>query len=269
MLKIDLANIEKEKIENHTSKGNQPKWRVDNKWYKADHMGYEALAEYVVSELLKKSNVENFVVYDLAEIEYDNKISVGCVSDNFRKDYEMLIPIEKLHRQYFGKGLADTLADKQGTEDKINYTVRFIEKITGLENVGEYFSVMLAVDAFFLNEDRHTNNIAVIRNEKTKKFRFAPIFDNGLSLLSDTNDYTFDCGVYDNIKKVNAKPFDRSFDEQLTVVEELFGSQLELNFTRTDIYNIIDFLKNVYDEKIVQRVETILLQQMRKYQYLF
>lgn len=269
MLKIDLANIEKEKIENHTSKGNQPKWRVDNKWYKADHMGYEALAEYVVSELLKKSNVENFVVYDLAEIEYDNNISVGCVSDNFRKDYEMLIPIEKLHRQYFGKGLADTLADKQGTEDKINYTVRFIEKITGLENVGEYFSVMLAVDAFFLNEDRHTNNIAVIRNEKTKKFRFAPIFDNGLSLLSDTNDYTFDCGVYDNIKKVNAKPFDRSFDEQLTVVEELFGSQLELNFTRTDIYNIIDFLKNVYDEKIVQRVETILLQQMRKYQYLF
>ncbi len=269
MLKIDLTNIEKEKIENHTSKGNQPKWRVDNKWYKADHMGYEALAEYVVSELLKKSNVENFVVYDLVEIEYDNKISVGCVSDNFRKDHEMLIPIEKLHRQYFGKGLADTLADKQGTEDKIIYTVKFIEKITGLENVGEYFSVMLAVDTFFLNEDRHTNNIAVIRNEKTKKFRFAPIFDNGLSLLSDTNDYTFDCDVYDNIKKVSAKPFDRSFDEQLTVVEELFGSQLELNFTRTDVYNIIDSLKNVYDEKIVQRVETILLQQMRKYQYLF
>ena len=73
----------------------------------------------------------------------------------------------------------------------------------------------------------------------------------------------------DNIKKVNAKPFDRSFDEQLNVVEELYGSQLQLNFTRTDVYNIIDSLKNVYDEKIVQRVETILLQQMRKYQYLF
>lgn len=269
MQKIDLTDIKKEIIENHTSKGNQPKWYIHNKWYKADHMGYEALSEYVVSELLKKSNVHNFVVYDLVEIKYDNKTSLGCVSDNFREDYEMLVPIEKLHRQYFGKGLADVLSDKESIEDKIKYTVNFIEKITGLENVGEYFATVLAVDAFFLNEDRHTNNIAVIRNEKTKKFRFAPIFDNGLSLLSDTNDYILDCDVYDNIKKVNAKPFDRSFDEQLNAVEEIYGSQLKFNFTRTDIYNIIDALKNVYDEKIVQRVETILLQQMRKYQYLF
>lgn len=269
MQKIDLTDIKKEKIENHTSKGNQPKWHINNKWYKADHMGYEALAEYVVSELLKKSNVENFVVYGLVEIKYDNKISIGCVSDNFREDYEMLVPIEKLHRQYFGKGLADVLSDKESIEDKIKYTVNFIEKITGLENVGEYFATMLAVDAIFLNEDRHTNNIAVIRNEKTKNYRFAPIFDNGLSLLSDTNDYTFDCDVYDNIKKVNAKPFDRSFDEQLNAVEELYGSKLKFNFTRTDVYNIITVLKNVYDEKIVERVEQVLFQQMRKYQYLF
>lgn len=269
MQKIDLTDIKKEKIENHTSKGNQPKWRIDNKWYKADHMGYEALAEYVVSELLKKSNVKNFVVYDLVEIKYDNKISIGCVSDNFREDYEMFLPIEKLHRQYFGKGLADVLSDKENIEDKINYTVKFIEKITGLKNVGAYFAAMLAVDAFFVNEDRHTNNIAVIRNEKTKKYRFAPIFDNGLSLLADINDYIFDYDIYDNIKKVQAKPFDRSFDEQLNVVEELYGSQLEFYFKKSDVYRLIDELKAVYDEKTVQRVETILFQQMRKYQYLF
>ena len=269
MQKIDLTDIKKEKIENHTSKGNQPKWHIDGKWYKADHMGYEALAEYVVSELLKKSNVENFVVYDLVEIKYDNKTSLGCVSDNFREDYEMLVPIEKLHRQYFGKGLADALSEKESTEAKIKYTVSFIEKITGLERVGEYFSAMHAIDAFFLNEDRHTNNIAVIRNENTKKYRFAPVFDNGLSLLSDTNDYILDCDVYENMQRVNAKPFDRSFDEQLNAVEELYGTQLKFCFTRNDVYNIISDLKNVYDEKIVERVEQILLQQMRKYQYLF
>ncbi len=266
---IDLTDIKKEKIENHTSKGNQPKWHIDNKWYKADHMGYEALAEYVVSELLKKSNLESFVVYNLVEIKYDDKISVGCVSDNFRENYEMLIPIEKLHRQYLGKGLSVALSEKEGIADRINYTVNFIEKVTGIKNAGKYFATMLAVDAFFLNEDRHTNNIAVIRNEKTKKFRFAPIFDNGLSLLSDTNDYTFDYDIYDNIKKVQAKPFDRSFDEQLNVVEELYGSQLEFYFKKSDVYRLIDELKAVYDEKTVQRVETILLQQMRKYQYLF
>ena len=107
---IDLTNIKKEKIENHTSKGNQPKWHLSNKWYKADHMGYEALAEYVVSELLKKSNVNEFVQYSLVKIKYDNKEVIGCVSDNFKEDYEMLIPLEKLHRQYFGIGLADTIA---------------------------------------------------------------------------------------------------------------------------------------------------------------
>ena len=48
---IDLTKFEKEPINNHTSKGNQPKWHIGDNWYKADHMGYEALSEYVVSYL--------------------------------------------------------------------------------------------------------------------------------------------------------------------------------------------------------------------------
>ncbi len=266
---IDLTKIEKEKIENHTSKGNQPKWRIKDKWYKADHMGYEAFAEYVVSELLKKSNVGNFVEYHLIKIKYDGKEVIGCVSKDFKEDYEMLIPIEKLHRQYWGKGLADVIAEKYSIQDKISYTVNFIEEITGLKDVGKYFAVMLAIDAFFLNEDRHTNNIAVIRDEKTKAYRFAPIFDNGLSLLSDTNEYLWDEDIYDNIKKVQAKPFARSFNEQLDAVEELYGYHLKFDFTRHDICEVLDELNVIYDEKTIKRVEKILLEQMRKYQYLF
>ena len=266
---IDLTEMEKEEIKNHTSKGNQPKWHIKDKWYKADHMGYEAFAEYVVSELLKKSNVGDFVEYHLIKIKYDGKEGIGCVSKDFKEDYEMLIPIEKLHRQYFGKGLADAIAEKYSVQDKISYTVNFIEEITGLKDVGEYFAVMLAIDAFFLNEDRHTNNIAVIRDEKTKKYRFAPIFDNGLSLLSDTNEYLWDEDIYDNIKKVQAKPFARSFDEQLDAVEELYGYHLKFDFTRHDICEVLDKLNAIYDEKTIKRVEKILLEQMRKYQYLF
>ncbi len=33
-------------------------------------------------------------------------------------------------------------------------------------------------DAFSLNEDRHTNNIAVITDEDMSTFRFCAIFDN-------------------------------------------------------------------------------------------
>lgn len=46
-----------------SSKGDQPKWRSGDTWYKADHMGYEGAAEVVVSTLLEKSNVPNFVKY--------------------------------------------------------------------------------------------------------------------------------------------------------------------------------------------------------------
>lgn len=269
MRTIDLTSIKKEKIESHTSKGNQPKWHIGDIWYKADHMGYEALAEYVVSELLKKSNLNDFVEYELVFINYDNKNSIGCVSKDFKNNNEMLIPLEKLHRQYFGIGLADAIFKKERLCDKISYTVNFVEEITGIKNVGEYFAVMLAIDAFFLNEDRHTNNIAVLRDDVTKIYRLAPIFDNGLSLLSDINDYLFDSDIYENMKKIKAKPFDIRFDEQLNVVEELYGTHLSFNFTQNDIYKIIDELKTIYDEKIVCRVEKILLEQMRKYNYLF
>ena len=266
---IDLTTIKKEKIENHTSKGNQPKWHIDQKWYKADHMGYEALAEYVISELLKKSNVEQFVAYELIEIRYDGKENIGCVCDNFKDENEMLIPLERLHRQYFGKGLADALAPMENAKERLRYTANFVEETTGIKDAGRYFSVLLALDAFFLNEDRHTNNIAVLRDEKTKAFRFAPIFDNGLALLSDTNDYSLETDLYQNIEKVQAKPFDTNFDEQLNAAEELYGSHLKFQFSSEDIYRILDNLKGCYDEKILKRVEKLLLEQKRKYQYFF
>ncbi len=269
MKTVDLENIKKEKIINHTSKGDQPKWNVNGKWYKADYIGYEALSEFVVSELLKKSNVNEFVSYNLVKIKADEKEYTGCESANFRKEDEILIPIEKLHRQYLGKGLAQTLAEKESVEEKISYTVNFIEEKTNLKNVGEYFSFLLAIDAFFLNEDRHTNNIAVIRNEKTKEFKMAPVFDNGLSLLSDINDYKLSEDIFKNINKMTAKPFDKDFDVQLDATEKLFGSKLKFYFKNEDIDKISDELKGFYDESIIKRVTTILYAQKRKYSHYF
>lgn len=52
---------------------------------------------------------------------------------------------------------------------------------------------MLEIDAFFMNEDRHTNNIAVIYNEKTQKYELSPFFDQGLCMFADINqDYPID-----------------------------------------------------------------------------
>lgn len=57
-------------LNRNSSKGNQLKWFDGDKWYKADFLGYEALAEYVISRLLEKSDVEHFVRYDILPIAY-------------------------------------------------------------------------------------------------------------------------------------------------------------------------------------------------------
>lgn len=269
MIQRDFTGIPMEETQSHTSKGNQPKWHIGELWYKADHMGYEALAEYLVSSLLAKSNVPDFVVYVLAHIRYDGKETMGCASVNFRRKNEMLIPIERLHRQYYGHGLADALATKADVTEKIRYTVQFVEQTTGITDVGPYLAMLLAVDAFFLNEDRHTNNIAVIRNEDTKRFHMAPVYDNGLSLLSDIHDYPLDDDAYDCMRRVQAKPFDVDFDVQLEAVERLYGVQLHFTFDDGDVYHLIDDLKGVYDEAILTRAAKIILERKRKYSCYF
>ena len=269
MVRINLDAIEQESILGHTSKGDQPKWQLDGKWYKADHMGYEALGEVVVSQLLKQSNVVDFVEYRPVLIQYQGKEIPGCVSKNFRRKDEMLVSFERLHRTYKGRGLAAALGGINEPQGRIRYTIDFIEQTTGLTGVGKYLTLLLELDSFFLNEDRHTNNLAVIRNEKTKEFRLCPIFDNGLALLSDLNDYPLDKDVYDCIRCVRAKPFDLDFNVQVDAAAELYGMQLNLSFSPKEVSKELKFVTELYGEKIYCRVEQVLFEQMRKYQVYF
>lgn len=269
MDRINLDTIEQEPIQGHTSKGDQPKWQLDGEWYKADHMGYEALAEVLISQLLRQSNVPDFVEYRPVLIQHQEKEFPGCVSRNFRRKNEMLVPFERLHRAYKGQGLAAALGRIAEPQERIRYTVDFIEQTTGLTGVGEYLTLLLELDAFFLNEDRHTNNLAVIRNEKTKEFHLCPIFDNGLALLSDLHDYPLDKDVYDCIWRVRAKPFDMDFDVQVEASEELYGSQLKFSFARHDIPKMLDVVRELYSSTVIARVEQTIYEQIRKYPVYF
>ena len=242
MNRINMDTAVLEPITGHTSKGDQPKWQIKGNWYKADHMGQEALSEILISVLLAKSNVAEFVTYQPVLIDYHGNELRGCVSKNFRGKNEMLIPFERLHRAYNGRGLAETAGALPTVTDRIRYTVDFIERTTGLEGVGPYLTTTLELDAFFLNEDRHTNNLAVVRNEATGRFRLCPVFDNGLALLSDVNDYPLEADIYDCLGKVRAKPFSIDFDEQVESANELYGSHLKFTFTRRDVTEQLDRL---------------------------
>ena len=65
---------------------------------------------------------------------------------------------------------------------------------------------------------------------------------------------------------VEAKPFSRSFDEQLDVCEELYPTAIALP---KKIELNIPFLKQYYDDNQIQKIETILRESKRKYEYLF
>ena len=172
----------------HTSKGDQLKWKIDDRWYKADYMGYEGLSEVLVSDLLQKSTCPfPFVEYEAAVIEYNGKIFQGCSSLDFLKADQILIPLEKLYRRYTGESLAVKLSDFADVSERIQYLVTQVEEITKIDNFGAYLTAMLEIDAFFMNEDRHTNNIAVQYNAADDTYALCPLFDNGLSLLADTN----------------------------------------------------------------------------------
>ena len=163
MEQIRLDNQLPVKKTDHTSKGDQLKWKIGNIWYKSDYMGYEGLSETLVSHLLQKSTLSHpFVLYQPVRIAYRGTLRSGCSSPDFLKANQMLIPLEKLYRQNTGDSLAITLAAFSEPAERIRFLADQMEHMTGIQNFGAYLTAMLEIDAFFLNEDRHTNNIAVL-----------------------------------------------------------------------------------------------------------
>lgn len=270
---MEIINLEKYDLidtKSTSSKGNQQKWLVDGTWYKADHMGYEALCEVVVSSLLGKSNVDSFIKYHPVKIEFNGRVLNGCRSENFRGKNESLITLEHLSKSWLGASMARELLKYESVEDKIKRTVDFVEKVTGLQNVGEYITMMIEIDAFFLNEDRHTNNIAFILNDESGQYRFCPFFDFGLSLLADTaEDYPLGVDIYAVVDKIAAKPFNRDFYTQLEAATKLYGDRLKLSFTNADIEAAFAGLDEYYSDEIIERVRNLLYNQKRKYAYMF
>ena len=155
------------------------------------------------------------------------------------------------------------------TEDKISKTVNNLEHITNLSNIGRYVAILMELDAFFLNEDRHTNNITFLRDDITGEFYFSPYFDFGLSLLSDINDYPLNIRTWINCENVKSKPFSFDFSKQVNAVHKLYGSFVKFYFTEQDVDEIVDSLKDYYEDAILNRVKEVLKSQIKKYDYMF
>lgn len=266
---VELFEQDIRKNDRQSSKGNQIKWENNGIWYKADYTGYEGLAEYMISHLLAKSTLsENeFVRYDLEEIKYNGVIYKGVKSGCFLKDGWQIVTLERLFHNFFGESLYKSIYKIAEHENRLRFLVEQVERMTGLKDFGIYLNKLFTIDAFFLNEDRHTHNIAVLMSEKGE-FSYCPIFDNGAGLLADTTmDYPLGGDVYSLMKQSQAKTISSDFDEQLDLSEAAYGENIKFKFTKKDVRVLLENVTG-YSEEEKYRVETIIYMQMLKYGYL-
>lgn len=267
---IELKDEELKNFELHSSKGNQLKWESHGFWYKADYTGYEGLAECVISRLLDKSNLakNEIVIYEPEKIAYKRATYLGAKSSNFLDKDWQLITLQRLYQDRYHRNFMEDVWHIHELEDRLEYLVNRTIEMTGLTDFGIYMSKLLTIDAFFLNEDRHMHNIAVLMNRQGE-FQYCPFFDHGAGLLADTTlDYPLGHDFLELMKEVKAKTICNNFDDALDIAEVKYGTHVKFGFTKKDVANIVDDISE-YSDEIKERVKNILFYQMNKYQYLF
>ena len=259
-----------EKIAETSSKGNQEKWLEDDRWYKLDQFGYEALAETFTSLFLEQSNIESdtpfhFTRYRMEKLNVHGRDRTGCSSANFLQPGQAIVTLSHLFRQHLGGSLKKRLECLPSDKKRIAYLAETTAELTGLQEFPKYLTLLFEIDALVLNDDRHLNNIAVIY--QNGKFDYCPIFDQGAGLLSNTQLSPMDIMPKALIAALLARPFNTTFNRQMHTIQSLYGKQLHIpKFNRQELIDALQPLLPYYASRdrgiITDRVcEAILTRQ--------
>ncbi len=261
-----------EKIAETSSKGNQEKWLEDGYWYKLDQFGYEALAEVFTSRLLDFSNIKKetpftFAEYKIERINVHGFERVACVSKNFLKKNQSIITVSALFKKCCDVSAKRKLASLQSDKKRIEYLANTVSKITGLKDFPRYLTLLFEIDSLILNDDRHLNNIAVIK--EGNKYDYCPIFDNGAGLLSNMQILRTDIEPKGLMKSLTASPFGMTFNRELKTTRALFGSVIELpRFSRDKLQEILSPMLEYYPKRdrgiIADRVLECILERQKQ-----
>lgn len=269
---MTIKFVSDEKVAETSSKGNQEKWLDGNRWYKLDQFGYEALSETLTSGLLERSNIETetpfrFTRYRMERINVHGRERTGCSSEDFLQPKCAIVTLSHLFKKNLNGSLKDVLKKLPSDRRRIEYLAETTADITGLDKFPQYLTLLFEIDALFLNDDRHLNNIAVI--EKEGKYDYCPIFDNGAGLLSNTQILPMDIEPKSLISTVRARPFNTTFNRQIITARELYGAQLYMpKLSRKEIMDELEPLLEYYAgrdrEYIADRVCATILQRQKK-----
>jgi hypothetical protein len=191
-------------------------------------------------------NPSEYVLYEPCKIQFGNtQFAKGCYSLDFRGPEQQEVSLERLFEKHF-ESTSDILENtKLSTKEKFEQIVEKVKFFTKLDIILP-LSRLLAFDALILNEDRHTNNILFLYNSKSDKWELAPLFDHGLSLLSDVNDYPLGVDLEILKRKAKAKPFNTSFKTGNNWVNErtipvFLPNLLPINFLMANLPQILRY----------------------------
>jgi len=252
------------RIGSTSSKGNQPKYFYNNKWYKTDCLGYEGLTEVICSRLAEAVNFPYFAVkYRLCTLVTFYGDKTGCESDNFINENQNEYSLPRLIRKIYGTDTDEFLNNNMSCTEKIQIICDKISAVPGLSDFGNYLTAVLEFDRLVLNEDRHFHNILFLYDETADRFSCAPLFDNGAAFMSDTSiDYPLSEKITVCRKKIKAKPFSTDFDRQVKSAQQIYGKQL---FPPEKIHIETEDLYDYYDKQCVERCMNILRVQLNRY----
>lgn len=242
-----------DKIAETSSKGNQEKWLEDGYWYKLDQFGYEALAEVMTSKLLEFSNIEKetpfkFVRYEMQIIKLHGFERVACISKNFLKKNQSIVTVNTLFKKHSDISIKKKLARLPSDKKRVEYLANTISEITGLKEFPRYLTLLFEIDSLILNDDRHLNNIAVIR--EGNKYDYCPVFDNGAGLLSNMQILRTDIEPKGLMKSLTASPFGMTFNRSLSTSRTLFGTVLKIpRFSKNELNETLAPLLAYYPQR--------------------
>lgn len=225
--------------------GCQDKLLKDGFVYKFDRMGYESISEALVSEF--ESYICNFEYLDYFLDTLDG--TPCCKSKYMVKDCEKLYSLYDIIFSVDEDRYLDSL---KGVDLK-NYVVSRIHDITGL-NIEDYLARVIYLDCITMNSDRHLGNISLIKSNRV--YREAPVFDNGLSLLSDLSLYSLDRRYTKYMNDVRSRPFSSNFAVQRKMFKcsplmvNIDGFMEKLDLVEKNKADVIPFKVDCYDRAV-------------------
>lgn len=220
---------------------------------------------------MEKSNIETdtpfkFVRYDIEKVTAHKHERTACSSANFLRDGQSIITLSHLFSKIISVPLKNMLERLTSDKKRIAYIAEKTAEFTGLKLFPQYLTLIFEIDALFLNDDRHLNNIALL--EQNGIYDYCPIFDNGAGLLSNTRIYPMDVEPKALMRDVYARPFNTTFNRQRNTAESLYGKQLKMPvFTAEEITSVLKSFLEYYPERdrgiIADRVITCVLERQK------